>query len=91
LGAVLAVLIALGCASTSAGAHQRKPRPLVLHPRFHVVGRWFLGADGPYVLLNGPGASGAEPGTPVTLVDEQAGTRTSVSYAGCRVDLMGGP
>jgi hypothetical protein len=96
LGVVLAVLIALGCASTAAGAHQRKPRPLVLHPRFHVVGSaLFSYIDGPYVVLLTPGVDAFEASG--TVIDEQTGTRTAVSYPGCHLDefptwdLVGGP
>ncbi len=90
LGVVLAVLIALGCASTAAGAHQRQPPPLLLHPRFHVVGRALLSyVDGPYVVLSAPvdafEASGG------MVIDEQTGTRTAVSYPGCHLDEFGGP
>ncbi len=84
---LLSVLIALGGASTAAGARQRKPRPLVLHPRFHVVGNTFrtdgpyiAGIDGPHVLVLTPVGNGQASGT---LIDEQTGTQTSVSYPGC--------
>jgi hypothetical protein len=96
LGVVLAVLIALGCTSTAAGAHQRKPRPLVLHPRFHVVGSALVSyIDGPYVVLLTPSVDAFEASGMV--IDEQTGTRTSVSYPGCHLDefptwdLVGGP
>jgi hypothetical protein len=89
------VLIALGGVSAAAGTHKRKPGPLVLHPRFHVVGSALtVGTDGPFVLLETPGVDGQASGT---LIDERTGTRTSVSYPGCFLpefntwDLLGGP
>jgi hypothetical protein len=52
---LLSVLVALGGASAAATADKQKPRPVVLHPRFHVVGRfWGVETDGPYTLLLGP-------------------------------------
>jgi hypothetical protein len=93
---VVCVLIAFDGASAAASAHKRKPRPLVLHPRFHVVGTAStVDTDGPFVLLRNPvGTSFDASGT---LIDEQTGTRTSVSYPGCHLDefntwnLLGGP
>jgi hypothetical protein len=96
LGVVLAVLIALACASTAAGAHQRTSRPLVLHPGFHVVGSALVSyVDGPYVVLMTPGLDAVE--ALGTVINEQTGTRTAVSYPGCHLDefptsdLVGGP
>jgi hypothetical protein len=90
------VLIALGCTSTAAGAHQRKPRPLVLHPRFHVVGSALVSyIDGPYVVSLTPSVDAFEASGMV--IDEQTGTRADVSYPGCHLDefptwdLVGGP
>jgi hypothetical protein len=82
-------MIALSCASAAASAHQRKPAPLVLHPRFHVVGRGPAGVyiDGPYVLLMTAAANFEASGT---LIDEQTGTQTSVSYPGCYLPELGG-
>jgi hypothetical protein len=84
---LLSGLIAFGGASAAAGAHQRKSRPLVLHPRFHVVGNTFrtdgpyvAGIDGPYVLVLTPVGNGQASGT---VIDEQTGAQTSVSYPGC--------
>ena len=92
---VVSVLIALVGGSAAAGAHAQKPRPVVLYPRFHVVGSARAGAyiDGPYVLLLTPAANFEASGT---LIDTQTGTRTSVSYPGCYLsefnsDPMGGP
>jgi hypothetical protein len=93
---VVSLLIALGGAPAAAGPHQRKPRPLVLHPRFHVVGSGPVGAyiDGPYVLLLRPGANAEASGT---LIDEQTGARIRVSDPGCYLnefntwDPLGGP
>jgi hypothetical protein len=90
---LLSVLATLGGVSAVASAHKQKPRPLVLHPRFHVVGSALtVSTDGPFALLRTYGfdASG-------TLIDERTGTRTSVSYPGCFLpefntwDLFGGP
>jgi hypothetical protein len=88
------VLIVLGCASAAANAHQRKSPLVVLHPRFHVVGSGPGGVyiDGPYVLLL-TSAYGESSGT---LIDEQTGTQTTVSYPGCpllgpNADPFGGP
>jgi hypothetical protein len=92
---IASVMIALGCASAAASARQRKPGPLVLHPRFHVVGSGPAGVyiDGPYVLLMTPAANFE---ASRTLIDEQTGTQTSVSYPGCSLpelngDPFGGP
>jgi hypothetical protein len=92
---IASVLVALGCASAAASAHQRKPAPLVLHPRFHVVGSGPAGVyiDGPYVLLLTPAANFEASGT---LIDEQTGTQTSISYPECYLpelnwDPLGGP
>jgi hypothetical protein len=94
--AIVSVLVALSGASVTASAHQRKPRPLVLHPRFHVVGSGTDGVyiDGPFVLLMNVAANFEASGT---LIDEQTGTETSVSYPGCYLpefniwDPVGGP
>jgi hypothetical protein len=92
---LLSVLIAFGGVSAAASAHKQKPRRLVLHPRFHVVGSALtVDTDGPFVLLRTPGVDGQALGT---LIDERTGTRTSVSYPGCYLqefntwDLLGGP
>lgn len=80
----LCVLVALGGTCAAASAHRRKPRPRVLHPRFHVVGSGPSGVyiDGRYVLLLTPAANFEASGT---LIDEQTGTRTRVSYPECYV------
>jgi hypothetical protein len=90
------VLIAFGGASPAASAHKRKHRPLVLHPRFHVVGSALaVVPDGPFVLLLTPDVDAFD--ALGTLIDEQTGTRTSVSYPGCHLpefstwDPLGGP
>jgi hypothetical protein len=86
---MVSVLVALGGAAVAAGAHQHKPRPLVLHPRFHLVGSGPAGVyvDGPYVLLMNFAANFEASGT---LIDEQTGTKTSVSYPGCYLSGFGG-
>jgi hypothetical protein len=94
---VVSVVIALVGGSAAAGAHAQKPRPVVLHPRFHVVGSGPAGVyiDGPYVLLLTRAANFEASGT---LIDEHTGTRTSISYPGCYLPgfnvgdpLLGGP
>lgn len=84
---LLSVLIALGGASAVASAHKHKRRPLVLHPRFHVVGSALaVDTDGPYaLLLSVPGVDGVSSGT---LIDEQTGTRTTPSYPGCSLNAF---
>ncbi len=79
---VVSVLIAFGGGSAAMAAPERTPRPLALHPRFHVVGSGPVGAyfDGPFVLLQTPGVDQEASGT---LIDERTGTETSVAYPGC--------
>lgn len=89
--AVLALLAALCWCSASALAsqHSRRPhrpmRPLVLHPRFHLVrGVSDVFTNGRYVYQASSASSGVLQGAG-TVIDEQTGKRTFVSRPGCAV------